>query len=132
MAYEINNYSLRITLKAAADLSGAQYCFVKLDSSGNAALCTAATDKPIGVLQNQPIAGKEASILVEGGTKIKASAAISIGASLGTTTSNTGAVTLVQGTDTTKYVVGTALSAATAANDIISAVVSCASAARGV
>jgi hypothetical protein len=131
MAYEISNYSLRITLKAAADLTAAQYCFVKLDASGNAALCTAATDKPIGVLQNQPISGKEASILVEGGTKLKASAVIAIGASVGTTTSTTGAVTLVQGTDTTKYIVGTALTAAAAANDIISAVVSCASAGRG-
>jgi hypothetical protein len=130
MAYEISNYSLRITLKAAADLSSYQYCFVKLDSNGNAAVCTAVTDKPIGVLQNQPISGKEASIVVEGGTKLKASAAINIGASLGTTTGAT-AVTYAQGTDTSKYIVGTALTAAGAASDIISAVVSCASAARG-
>lgn len=130
MAYEISNYAVRITLKAAADLTASQYCFVKLDANGNAALCSAATDKPIGVLQNQPLAGKEASIVVEGGTKLKASAAIAIGASLGTTTTGT-AVTLVQGTDTTKYVVATALSAAGGANELISSVVSCASASRG-
>lgn len=129
MAYEISNYAVRITLKAAADLSGSQYCFVKLDASGNAALCSAATDKPIGVLQNQPISGKEASILVEGGTKVKASAAVAIGASVGTTSTGT-AVTLAQGTDTTKYVVGTALTAAGAANELFTALVSCASASR--
>lgn len=132
MAYEVSNYAVRITLEAAADLSGAQYCFVKLDSNGKAALLTAATDKPLGVLQNQPIAGKEATILVEGGTKVKASAAIAIGASIGSTTSNTGAVTLVQGTDLTKYVVGTAVTAASAANELFTAVVSCGSAARAV
>lgn len=130
MATEISNYAVRITLKAAADLTGAQYCFVKLDSSGNAALCSAATDKPIGVLQNQPLSGKEAAIVVEGGTKLRASAAIAIGASIGTTSTGT-AVTLTQGTDTTKYVVATALTAATAASELVSAVVSCASASRG-
>lgn len=132
MAYEVSNYSLRITLEAAADLSSAQYCFVKLDSNGKAALLTSATDKPIGVLQNQPIAGKEASIVVEGGTKVKASAGITLGASIGSTTSNTGAVTLVQGTDTTKYVCGTALQTCSNAGELIACVVSCASAARAV
>ena len=127
MAYEVNNYTLRITLEAAADLSSSQYCFVKLDSNGKAALCSAATDKPIGVLQNQPIAGKEASVLVEGGTKIKASTGITLGTAIGTTSSGT-AVTMVQGTDTTKYIVGTALQTAAGANELITCVVSCASA----
>lgn len=127
MAYEISNYAVRITLEAAADLSGSQYCFVKIDGNGKAAVCSAATDKPIGVLQNQPIAGKEASILVEGGTKIKASAAITAGVAIGTTSTGT-AVTMVQGTDTTKYITGTAVTASAAANNIITAVVSCSNA----
>ena len=36
MAYEISNYSVKVTLVAGADLSALQYTFVKLDSSGQA------------------------------------------------------------------------------------------------
>jgi hypothetical protein len=131
MAYEISNYSLRITLEAAADLTASQYCFVKLDSNGKAALCTAVTDKPIGVLQNQPIAGKEAAIVVEGGTKLKVgTGGVTVGDRVGTVISTGRAVSYVPGTDTTKYLVGTVLGTG-AAGDLVSAVVSCASAGRG-
>jgi hypothetical protein len=131
MAYEISNYSLRITLQAAADLSGSQYCFVKVDSNGKAALCTAVTDKPIGVLQNQPISGKEAAVVVEGGTKIKVgTGGVTVGDRIGTAATTGQAVPYVAGTDTTKYLVGTVLQTG-AAGDLVPAVVSCASAARG-
>ena len=43
MAYEISNYSVKVTLVAAADLSALQYTFVKLNSSGQAAAVAAAT-----------------------------------------------------------------------------------------
>jgi hypothetical protein len=36
MAYEISNYSVKVTLVAGADLSALQYTFVKLNSSGEA------------------------------------------------------------------------------------------------
>ena len=52
MAYESNAYALKITLVAGADLSSAQYKFVKLDSNGAAVVCSAVTDVPVGVLQN--------------------------------------------------------------------------------
>lgn len=125
MAYEISNYTLRITLEAGADLSAAQYKFVKI-SSGKAILCAAATDVPIGVLQNNPISGGEASILVSGGTKIVASAAIAAGVVIGT--SSTGkADAKVAGTDTTEYAVGVVILASAADADILTAVINCAS-----
>jgi hypothetical protein len=52
VAYEISNYSVKVTLVAAADLSTNQYNFVKLDSDGNAAAVAATSDQAIGVLQN--------------------------------------------------------------------------------
>ena len=129
MAYEISNYSVKVTPVAAADLSALQYTFVKLDSAGKAAAASAATDIPIGVLQNAPTAGQEAEILVVGGTKIVAGAAIGEGALVGT--SSTGkAVALVAGTDTTKYVVGTILTESGASGDIVTAVINCANPGR--
>ena len=125
MAYEISNYTLRITLEAGADLSAAQYKFVKI-SSGKAILCAAATDIPIGVLQNSPISGGEASIVVAGGTKIVAGAAIAAGVVIGT--SSTGkADAKVGGTDTTEYAVGAVILASAADADILTAVINCAS-----
>jgi len=129
MAYEISNYSVKVTLVAAADLSSLQYTFVKLNASGQAAAASAATDIPIGVLQNAPTAGQEAEVLVVGGTKIVAGAAIGEGALVGT--SSTGkAVALVAGTDTTKFVVGTLLTESAADGNIVTAVINCANPGR--
>ena len=106
MAYEISNYSVKVTLVAGADLSAKQYTFVKLDSSGQAVAAAAATDIPIGVLQNAPTSGQEAEVLVVGGTKIVAGAAIAEGA--------------------TKYVVGTLITESAADANIVTAVINCA------
>lgn len=125
MAYEISNYSVKVTLVAGADLSAKQYNFVKLNSSGQVIAAAAVTDLPIGVLQNKPTSGQEAEVLVVGGTKIVAGAAIGEGAQVGT--GSTGkAVALVAGTDTTKYVAGTLLTEAGADGDIVTAVINCA------
>lgn len=128
MAYEISNYSVKITLKAGADLSSSQYMFVKLDTNGNAVACSGATDRPIGVLQNNPVSGKECEVLVSGGTKVKAGGTIAIANAIGTGASAT-AVALTVGTDTTKYVVGTALTAA-ASGELFTAVINCSAAGR--
>ncbi len=62
---------LKITLEAHGDLSAAQYCFVKVESGGQVVICSAATDEPIGVLQNNPNAqGKACEIVVVGLTKV--------------------------------------------------------------
>ncbi len=125
MAYEISNYSVKVTLVAGADLSAAQYKFVKLNSSGQAVVCSSATDIPIGVLQNDPASGAEAEVLVIGGTKIIAGAAIAEGAQVGTSTAGK-AVALVAGTDTTKYVAGALLTESGADGEIVTAVINCA------
>ena len=125
MAYEISNYSVKVTLVAGADLSSKQYTFVKLNSSGEAIAAAAATDIPVGVLQNAPIAGQEAEVLIVGGTKVVAGAAIAEGAQLGTSATGK-AVALVAGTDTTKYVVGTLLTESAADGNIVTAVINCA------
>tara|TARA_R110000822_G_scaffold283194_1_gene404729 strand:+ start:2008 stop:2400 length:393 start_codon:yes stop_codon:yes gene_type:complete len=128
MAYEISNYTLKISLEAGADLSAAQYKFVKI-SSGKAILCAAATDAPIGVLQNSPTSGQEASITVAGGTKLVAGAAIAAGVVIGT--SSTGkADAKVAGTDTTEYAVGTVILGSGADAEILTAVINCASPTR--
>jgi hypothetical protein len=68
-------------------------------------------------------------VLVVGGTKLVAGAAISEGALVGT--SSTGkAVALVAGTDTTKYVVGTLLTESGASGDVVTAVINCANPGR--
>lgn len=69
MAYEIPNPSA-VTLVAAADLSAKQYYAVKVDSSGEAALCSSAGEAVFGVLQNKPEAGRSASVAVQGVTKM--------------------------------------------------------------
>jgi hypothetical protein len=124
MAYEIQPYAVKITAVAGADLSAAQYKFVKW-SSGNVVVCSATTDVPCGVLQNNPTSGQEAEITVVGGTKIVGSASISVGALVGTTTAGKAAA-LTVGTDTTKYVAGTIISAPGADGEIGTALINCA------
>lgn len=129
MAYEIATANaVKITLVAAADLSAAQYKFVKLDSTGKAAAIAAATDLPIGVLQNAPKAGEEAEVLVAGGTKIVLGGTVAIGATVSPKADGT-AVAIVHGTDTTKYACGQAL-AGGASGVIGTALISCGNAGR--
>lgn len=122
MAYEIPGF--KFSLRAGADLSSSQYRFVKLDASGDAVLCAAITDKPVGVLQNDPGLGEEAEILVTGITKLSADGVIAIGAELGTSADGQ-ADSIVSGTDTTVFKVGQALEAAAAAGVLIAALVDC-------
>ena len=126
MAYEISNGTLKITLIAGADLSAKQYYFVKMSADNTCVICSAATDSPIGVLQNSPEANEEASVTVIGGTKLVAGAAIAAGIKIGTA-SNGKADAKVAGTDTTEYTVGQVLLASAADLDVLTAVINCAS-----
>jgi hypothetical protein len=128
MAYEISAYAVKVTLVAAADLSSKQYTFVTIDSDGKAAAASGATDSPIGVLQNAPTAGQEAEVLIVGGTKIVTGAGLDEGAKIGT--GATGKAVVLAVTDTTKYVVGTMLTATAADGNIGTAVINCANATR--
>jgi hypothetical protein len=125
MAYEISNYSVKITLVAGADLSALQYTFVKLNSSGEAVAVAAATDVPIGVLQNAPTSGQEAEVLVVGGTKLVASAL-----NLGTTAAGRAATLAVS--DTTKYVLGVYVTAPGGNGEICTAIINCANPTRAI
>lgn len=127
MAYEIPGF--KYTLRAGADLSSHQYKFMKLDTDGYAVVCAAVTDKPIGVLQNDPTSGEEAEIMATGITKLNADSAITIADSLGTSADGQ-ADTIAAGTETTVYLVGQALQAAGAAAVIFSALINCLAPAR--
>lgn len=128
MAYELSDSQVVLSIPAGADLSTKQYTFVKLSGS-TVISAAAATDLPIGVLLNDPASGETAAVAVSGVVKLKASAAIAVGALVGTTSTGTG-VTLVAGTDTTKYILGRAVTAAGAAGDIITVAVNCANISR--
>ena len=83
MAYEFSNYAVKVTLVAGEDLSAKQYHFVKIDNgTGKAVAVSGATDRPIGVVQNNPTSGQEAEVLISGGTKIKAGGSASAGQAL--------------------------------------------------
>ena len=130
MAYEISPYGLKITLVAGADLSALQYNFVKLNGSGQAVACSALTDKPIGVLQNSPLSGQEAEVVVIGGTKVKAGVGgLAPGNAVKVLATGLAGV-MTPGTDLTHYLVGQSLTTA-AANEFATITLNCASAARG-
>lgn len=128
MAYEISNYSVKVSLVAGGDLSSSQYRFVKLNSSGQVVAVAAATDRPIGVLQNSPASGAVAEVLISGGTKLVLGGTVTEGAIVSPSATGTG-VAIVAGTDTTKYICGSALTEG-ASGEIITAVIACASAGR--
>jgi len=128
MAYEYVDSQVILSIPAGADLSAKQYNFVKISGTGVVAVA-ADTDVPIGVLLNDPASGETASVCVTGITKVEASAAITAGTLIGTTSAGL-AVTRTIGTDTTKYVLGRVITAAGANGDIVTAAINCASPAR--
>jgi hypothetical protein len=129
MAFEFSNYSVKISRVAGADLSALQYTWVKLSTTDTVVTCSAATDIPIGVLQNAPTSGQEAEVLIIGGTKLVAGATIAIGDLLGTTSAGKASVVVVA--NTTLYVLGTAITGGSA-NDVITAVVNCSNPTRAI
>lgn len=67
------------TFLAAADFSAKQYRFVKIDSSGNAAIAGRG-DLAVGVLQNNPAAAtRPATIRTSGVTKVILGASVTAG-----------------------------------------------------
>jgi phage-related minor tail protein len=114
---QFNPSSGERTFKAGADLSAKQYRIVKLDSVQNqVVVATAATDKLLGVLLNNPVAGQEARVHMNTGTvKVVAAGVIALGAWV--TADSVG-----KGTGTTSdkdKTIGIALEAAAADGDII-------------
>lgn len=120
-----------ISLVAGADLSAKQYHFVELTGTGRAVtVCNAATDVPIGVLQNTPADGQIAEVMVIGLSKVVADADLAVGGLI-CTSGDGQAAAWVAGTDTTKYGVGRVIDENTAAGGYITALINCAAPARG-
>lgn len=93
------------TYTASADLSAKQYRFVKMSGDRRCTVCGAATDAPIGVLQDAPVAEGSALVMLSGLTKVVAGGTLAAG-DLVCTDANGAAVKNTPGTDTTKYVAG--------------------------
>lgn len=109
--------AIDISLISVGDLSAKQYRFVKMDTAGKVALCSATTDRPIGIVQNDPTAGQAAIVRISGHSKVEADASIALGDVLGTSVDGQ-AATYVAGTDTTKYGMGFCTKAAGAAASV--------------
>lgn len=116
-------------LKAAADLSAKQFYFVKLTAAGQVNVCSAATDKPIGVLQNDPTSGQAAEVMAIGITKVSSDAALSRHDLIGTSGDGQ-ADAKTPGTDTTEYICGQVIVASGAAAGLAVAIINCANLAR--
>lgn len=99
-----------ISLPAGADLSSSQYCFVKVNSSGQAVLAATAGEAVIGVLQNKPTSGQAAIVCVGGESKVVIGNGGSVTAGdLVATDASAQAKTAVKGTVSGSNVVGSAV-----------------------
>lgn len=67
------------TFTAGEDLSAAQWHFVTLEADGEVDLADADAENAIGVLINNPTAGKAATVAVRGRVKVEAGGAITAG-----------------------------------------------------
>ena len=90
MSYEID--TLDISLKAAADLSSYQYCFVKV-TADNTVNVAGDGEQAIGILQNKPTAANQAArVRVMGASRIVAGETIAFGNKVGSGLLGVGAV----------------------------------------
>src|SRR5436190_7694730 len=111
---------VEIMLKAAADLRTHQYKFVKLDASGNIILCSAAGERPLGILQNKPNTGENAVVRSIGVSKVVCSGAIATPNQIATDANGLAkaASRLVAASGAASNVAGVLLRAAGGANEI--------------
>lgn len=127
----VHQGAIVISLPAGGNLSTKQFYFMKMSGTGQqVTTCTAATDIPVGVLQNKPAAaGRAAKLVVCGPTKISADAALTVGTLIGTSADGQ-ADPKTAGTDTTEYICGQVIELAGAAGDIVEAIINCINPAR--
>lgn len=105
-------------VKASADLSAKQFFIMKVSGVQTVTVLAATTDKILGVLQDAPASGASANVAFDGVTKVVAGGTVTAGDTVGSDSSGK-AVTYVEGTDTTKYRLGLALTSG-ASGDVIS------------
>ena len=105
-----------VTYPASADLSAKQYHLVDNATAG-VTFTTAATNVPVGVLQNKPAAsGRAASVAIAGITKIAMSSTAAAGGfAIGTQLVSNGAGKAVEfnGTGADHYIIGRSLTTTT-------------------
>lgn len=118
---------ITVTLPTATDLSTKQYHFVKI-TAGLIVICAAATDIPLGVLQNKPLGTASqndyATVCVFGITKINSDAALAQDAWIGPSADGQADAKTI-GTDATEFICGRMLSATSGAGAIGTAMINC-------
>ena len=113
MAFTLNEVSASFV--AGADLSSSQYLFVKPHTTENQVVACGDGELAIGVLNDNPASGREATVVVGGFTKVKAGATpIAIGDLLSSTSAGK-----AQPAGTSDYILGRALQASSTDNTII-------------
>jgi len=125
MAFETPVFNVPGTLVAAADLSTSQYKIVKLSDEGEVNVCTATTDKPLGVLQNDPSSGEIAEVMAIGVTKIQANSSLDAGSVIGTSTDAQALEITITSTGNAAYTMGSMLKDVSAAGNIGTALIDC-------
>jgi hypothetical protein len=109
-----------ISAPALLTLALKQYCFVTLNSSGEAIAIAADTTYPVGILQNTPTAGQTAQIMVRGVSKLKCNAAGFVcGAPLGPDAVGLGITRVLGAADNLHYQCGYALDTTGAQEGIV-------------
>jgi hypothetical protein len=75
----MENLLLNISFPAGEDLSSDQYKFVVLTSAGTVRRPDSEAEVPIGILQNAPVSGDPANVMIYGVSKLEANDALGIG-----------------------------------------------------
>lgn len=114
-------------LTASADLSTHQYKFVKLSGEKTVTVCAAATDLPIGVLQNTPGSAQAAEVAYSGVTKVIGTADLNFNDQIGT---SSGGHAVAKTAGTTDYIVGRVILGNSVAGGYLTAVINCATAVK--
>lgn len=83
--------------KAAADLSAAQYHFVKAGTNEGEVVLYNGTGIPLGILQNAPESGELATVVVSGGSKVVCGSGLTAGAPVKPDSSGHAAAPATQG-----------------------------------
>lgn len=74
-----SNQQRNVALKANSDLSAKQYLILELQTSDINLADVAGYDRGYGVLQNHPKSGENATVCVEGESRVVAGAAVTVG-----------------------------------------------------
>lgn len=130
MAYEIPGFKIG-TLRAGSDLSAKQFTFVKLNSSSQVVAVSAASDVPIGILQNTPGSLAVADVMAMGISKLVGGGSVAAGAPLCTDGAGKGSTFAYGTSGTVVQSLGQVLEGNTTANGMLTVAFNCMNPARG-